>query len=181
MADNETGESEGDARDEIHEPEPQLRHGVPQAFDPMGVELLFPNADQLLDLIETLGHEGFAMLLDVCGADYLTHPGRTTLPDGVTPERFEVVYTLVSHVERRRLRLRVQVAESDPTVPSVAHMHPGAENAERETYDMFGIVFADHPDLSRILLPDDWEGHPLRKDFAVGRIPVQFKGAPAPR
>ena len=71
MADNETGESEGDARDEIHEPEPQLRHGVPQAFDPMGVELLFPNADQLLDLIETLGHEGFAMLLDVCGAMYV--------------------------------------------------------------------------------------------------------------
>ena len=65
-----------------------------------------------------------------------------------------------------------------PSSPSLFELHPGTEAMEREAYDMFGIVFTGHPDLTRILMPDDWEGHPLRKDYGVGRIPVQFKGAP---
>jgi NADH-quinone oxidoreductase subunit C len=75
----------------------------------------------------------------------------------------------------------VQIPESDLTCPSIFSIYPGTENMEREAYDMFGIVFTDHPDMTRILMPEDWEGHPLRKDYGVGRVPVQFKEAPGPR
>jgi NADH-quinone oxidoreductase subunit C len=70
----------------------------------------------------------------------------------------------------------VQVPAVEPTLPSIAAIHPGAEYAEREVYDMFGVVFDGHPDLTRILMPDEWVGHPLRKDESSGRIQVQFKG-----
>jgi NADH-quinone oxidoreductase subunit C len=78
-----------------------------------------------------------------------------------------------------RLRARTQVPEADPSVASVFGLYPGTEAMEREVWDMFGIAFDGHPDLTRILMPEDWDGHPLRKDFAQGRIPVQFKGAPS--
>jgi NADH-quinone oxidoreductase subunit C len=73
------------------------------------------------------------------------------------------------------------VPEADPTIASLFPVHPGSEALEREVFDMFGIVFDGHPDLTRILMPEDWEGHPLRKDYAIGRIPVQFKAAPRTR
>jgi NADH:ubiquinone oxidoreductase subunit C len=92
-----------------------------------------------------------------------------------------VVVNLLDHLERRRIRVRLQVSESEPVVPSLFHLHPSVQNAERETYDLFGIRFEGHPDMTRILLPDDWDGHPLRKDDPSGRIPVQFKGAPSAR
>ena len=98
---------------------------------------------------------------------------------GVRPERFEVVVNLLSMPRRERIRLRVQVPESDAVLPSLFDVHPGTEAHERETYDMFGITFDGHPDMTRILMPEDWNGHPLRKDYAIGRIPVQFKGSPS--
>jgi NADH-quinone oxidoreductase subunit C len=67
------------------------------------------------------------------------------------------------------------VPEDDPTVPSLFGIYPGTEAMEREAYDLLGILFSGHPDLTRILLPEDWEGHPLRKDHSIGRVPVQFK------
>ena len=73
--------------------------------------------------------------------------------------------------------MRVQVSAEEPTVPSLFDLWPGAEAMEREVFDMFGITFTDHPDHSRILMPEDWNGHPLRKDYAIGSIPVQFKAA----
>ena len=82
---------------------------------------------------------------------------------------------------RQRVRIRVQVPESDPTSTAITDIYPGTDAMEREAYDMLGIVFADHPDMTRILMPEDWEGHPLRKDYGVGRVPVQFKEAPGPR
>lgn len=91
-------------------------------------------------------------------------------------ERFEVVVALRT-VAGDRLRLRVQVPEHDPVCPTLFEVHPGTEAAEREVFDMFGITFVGHPDPSRILMPEDWIGHPLRKDDAAARIPVQFKAA----
>jgi NADH-quinone oxidoreductase subunit C len=155
---------------------PQL-HGCPVA-QTHGQEVIHPTREQYLDVAKALADEGYTMALDLCGVDYLQHMGRP-LPEGVVPERFEVVVQLLDIGNRRRTRLRVQVPESAPTLDSLFDLHPGTEAAERETYDMFGIEFENHPDLSRILMPEDWEGHPLRKDYDIGRIPVQFKEANA--
>ncbi|MCB1004052.1 MAG: NADH-quinone oxidoreductase subunit C [Acidimicrobiales bacterium] len=161
--------------------EPERVHGALVTHGPDGLVVLHPDRDALVDLVEALGADGFHQCLDVAGVDYLRHPGRNDLPEGVAPERFEVVVHLMSHTERRRLRIRVQVPADDPTCPSLFDLHPGVEAMEREAYDLFGIAFDGHPDLTRILMPEDWTGHPLRKDYAIGAIPVQFKGAPAPR
>jgi len=131
-------------------------------------------------VVTGLRDEGYRLFLDVTAVDYLLHPGRT-LPEGVTAERFEVVVNVLDTSARRRARVRCQVAAHAPFVPTITDLYAGADAPEREVYDMFGIVFEGHPDLTRILMPEDWEGHPLRKDYAVGRIPVQFKGAPGTR
>ena len=99
----------------------------------------------------------------------------------VVRERYEVVVSLLCHTNRDRLRLRVQIPADDAACPSLFEVHPGTEAMEREVYDLFGIRFDGHPDLTRILMPEDWQGHPLRKDEAKGRIPVQFKGVPQGR
>ncbi len=170
MADTEAEVTEAE---EAVEAPPAERHGVP-VVAVRGVDVLFPPVDDYLRVVEALRDEGFALCVDVTAVDYLTHPGRS-LPEGVAPERYEVVVNLLSLEQRERVRVRVQVAQADPTVPSLFGFYPGTEAPEREVYDMFGIAFDGHPDLTRILMPEDWEGHPLRKDFAVGRIPVQFK------
>ena len=161
------------------EEEPARIHG---ALSTLSREQLVVHTDQAgyLDLVGSLYDDGYRVCADLTGVDYLVNLTRP-LPAGVRPERFEVVLNLLSTQDRRRIRVRAQVAEADPRLPSVFALYPGTEAMERETYDMFGIVFTDHPDPSRILMPDDWEGHPLRKDFGVGRIPVQFKGAPPAR
>jgi NADH-quinone oxidoreductase subunit C len=82
---------------------------------------------------------------------------------------------------RERVRVRCQVPESAAVLPTIIDLYAGADAPEREVFDMFGIRFDGHPDLTRILMPEDWEGHPLRKDYGVGRIPVQFKAAPGAR
>jgi NADH-quinone oxidoreductase subunit C len=110
----------------------------------------------------------------------LTYPNRA-VPAGITRERFEVTVNLLSLSKRERVRVRCQVPESDPVVPTLVDLFAGADAPEREVFDMFGIRFDGHPDLTRILMPEDWEGHPLRKDYGVGRIPVQFKAAPGAR
>jgi NADH-quinone oxidoreductase subunit C len=158
-------------------PEPELVHGVPVTWS-HGQRVLHPSREQLVAVVTALHDDGYLMCLDVTAADYLTHPGRD-LPAGIAAERFELVVTLMSHRERERVRLRVQVPGDDPTVASLFAVHPGTEAMEREVFDMFGIRFEGHPDLTRILMPEDWVGHPLRKDYDSGRIPVQFKGAPA--
>jgi len=159
--------------------EPETLHGVPVVGGP-SERVLFPGRDELVTVATALFEDGYLMCLDLTAVDYLVHPGRS-LPAGITAERFEVVVTVISHRERERIRLRVQVPAEDPTVPSLFDLHPGTEAMEREVFDMFGLSFTGHPDLTRILMPEDWVGHPLRKDYDSGRIPVQFKGAPAAR
>ena len=90
--------------------------------------------------------------------------------------RFEVVYLLTAYAPPARLRLKTRLAEADPVAPSATGLWPAADWLEREVYDLFGIRFAGHPDLTRILLPDDWEGHPLRKDYPLVEEPVEFVG-----
>ncbi len=143
-------------------------------------EVVFPTRVQYAGVVAGYRDDGFEMCADLCGVDYLSHPGRR-LPQGVTAERFEVVVNLLSLSQARRVRIRVQVPESDPVVDSLFDLYPGTEAMEREAYDLLGILFAGHPDMTRILMPEDWEGHPLRKDYGVGRVPVQFKEAPGPR
>lgn len=158
---------------------PALLHGHPTTEAP-GSTIVHTDAAGYLALCEALKADGYAMFIGVSGVDYLTHPGRA-LPEGVRPERFEVVVELLSLVRRHRVRVRCQVPESDPRVPTLFDLWAGAEAHEREVFDMFGVVFDNHPDPSRILMPEDWEGHPLRKDYATGHIPVQFKEAPSSR
>ena len=95
--------------------------------------------------------------------------------------RFDVVYQLRSLQHNDVVRLVVQVPGDDPRVPTLEGVFAGMDWHEREAFDLLGIEFEGHHDLRRILLPDDWEGHPLRKDYSVGRVPVQFKEAPGPR
>jgi len=154
--------------------------GVPVGTSIDGIEVLHPGRDRYVEVVRALKASGFETCSDLCGVDYLTYDGRR-LPEGVSAERFEVVVHLLSQAQHRRVRIRLQVPAADPVAPTLFFVYPGTENMEREAYDLFGVEFAGHPDLSRILLPDDWEGHPLRKDYAVGRVPVQFKEAPGPR
>ncbi|HUP87177.1 MAG TPA: NADH-quinone oxidoreductase subunit C [Acidimicrobiales bacterium] len=163
-----------DAPTDAPPPEPELLHGSPVITDARGQRIVFASREQYRALMEALAGDGFNFCADLCGVDYLTHPGRA-LPAGVEAERFEIVVNLVSMDHRVRVRVRVQVPESDPTVATLFEVWPGTEAMEREVWDMFGVAFDGHPDLTRILMPEDWEGHPLRKDYAIGRVPVQFK------
>jgi NADH-quinone oxidoreductase subunit C len=95
-------------------------------------------------------------------------------------DRLHVVYHLTSMTFRRRIRLEVTVGVDDAHLPSVVSVYPTADWQEREAWDMFGIVFDGHPALTRILMPDDWEGHPQRKDYPLGGIAVEYKGASIP-
>jgi len=122
--------------------------------------------DDLVGFVEAARDEGFRMFVDLCGVDYLQRS-----------PRFEVVIELLSLDPPSRLRILVGVPGDAPTLPSITGVFPGADFYERETFDLFGIVFEGHPDLTRLLLPDDWEGHPMRKDSPVGSVPVQFKGS----
>jgi NADH-quinone oxidoreductase subunit C len=153
----------------------RLWHGCP-VVESLGAVVVHCNREDYLALCRGLRDEGYAMPVGVTGVDYLTHPGRT-LPEGIRAERLEVVVELVSLELRKRVRVRCQVPGADPSVPSLYDIWPGTEAHERETYDMFGIRFEGHPDLSRILMPEDWEGHPLRKDYDTGHVPVSFKEA----
>ncbi|ORM34040.1 NADH-quinone oxidoreductase subunit C [Williamsia sp. 1135] len=109
----------------------------------------------------------FELSLGVSGVHYPDETGR----------ELHATYPLLSITHNRRVRLEVAVPDSDPHIPSLYDIYPTCDWHERETYDFFGIIFDGHPSLTRIEMPDDWEGHPQRKDYPLGGIPVEFKGA----
>jgi NADH-quinone oxidoreductase subunit C len=125
--------------------------------------------DKILDICRYLHDDPdlqMDYLVDLCGVDY---PGRKY--------RFEVIYNLFSMKYRHRIILKALLPEEDPTIESVVSIWNGANWHERETCDMYGIIFNGHPDLRRILLPEDWEGHPLRKDYPLrGKEGWEYKG-----
>lgn len=109
------------------------------------------------------------LLADLCGLDGL---GLSLEP------RFEVVAQFIHHDNRERVTIHVPAEGDPPTVSSITSLWPTADFLEREAYDMFGIQFEGHPNLTRILMPDEWEGHPLRKDYGVGKVEVEFVPQP---
>jgi NADH-quinone oxidoreductase subunit C len=112
----------------------------------------------------------FEVCLGVNGVHYPEDKGR----------ELHAVYPLLSMTNNRRIRLEVSVPDSDAHIPSLVEVWAGNNWHERETYDMFGIIFDGHPALTRILMPDDWPGHPQRKDYPLGGIPVEYIGATVP-
>ena len=116
---------------------------------------------------EAAREAGFEICSDVTAVDWMRDRRK----------RYEVVASLLSMQHGVRLRMIASVGRENPAIASLTPIWPGAGYAEREVYDMFGIDFEGHPDLTRILMPDDWEGYPLRKDYGVGMVPVQFKGS----
>jgi NADH-quinone oxidoreductase subunit C len=158
---------------------PELLHDCPVSSS-RGQRVIHPSREQYLGLARALLDDGYHLFVDLTAVDYLLHPGRP-LPSGITPERFEVSLVVRNMDDRTVLRVRVQIPDDDPTLPSLFDLWPGAEALEREVFDLFGISFEGHPDLTRILMPEDWVGFPLRKDDPIGEIPVQFttaRGAP---
>jgi NADH-quinone oxidoreductase subunit C len=139
-----------------------------------GEMTLYVKRESLLAVMTALrGGDGlrFELLSGVSGVDY---------PDDTSGRRLHAVYQLISMTYRHPLRVEVSLSDDDPHVPSVMDIYPTADWHERETYDMFGIVFDGHHSLTRILMPDDWVGHPQRKDYPLGGIPVEYKGAQVP-
>ncbi|MDQ4102213.1 MAG: NADH-quinone oxidoreductase subunit C, partial [Actinomycetota bacterium] len=133
----------------------------------------FVAREHLLTLVSALRDDEalrFELCSSVSGVDY----------GPATAQRLHSVYHLTSMTYRRRIRLEVVVDIEDAHVPSVVEVYPTADWHERETWDMFGVVFDGHPALTRILMPDDWDGHPQRKDYPLGGIPVEYKGAEIP-
>jgi NADH-quinone oxidoreductase subunit C len=112
----------------------------------------------------------FEMCTGVSGVHYLDDAGR----------ELHAVYHLLSITHNRRVRLEVTAPDADPHVPSLVRVYPTCNWHERETWDFFGIVFDGHPALTRIQMPDDWRGHPQRKDYPLGGIPVEYRGAKIP-
>ena len=128
--------------------------------------------------------QGGWLLRDLCGVD---RSGLARVTVGATSgagfaevadDRFEIVVQLLNYERKERRTIRVTVPGDPPTVPSVAEVWPTADFMEREAFDLLGIRFDGHPNLTRILMPDDWEGHPLRKDYGVGKVPVEFVPQP---
>jgi NADH-quinone oxidoreductase subunit C len=138
-------------------------------LDETTVEVGKENLVEILSFLKKMPEPGYGTLVDLTGVDYLAPIKRT-----------KVVYLIQNPENHLRIRIIVFVPR-DEALPSVSGLWQGAEWYERELFDLFGVRFEGHPSLSRILMPDDWEGHPLRRDYSLTEEPVQFKHGVKPK
>ena len=167
------GEALGGAGSDVAEGFPAISDAIEQVVVDRGELTLHIKPERIAEVARVLRDDPslrFELCSSVSGVDYL----------GVDPRRLHAVYQLTSLTYRRRIRLESAVTAEDPHLPSVTTVYPTADWQEREAYDMFGIVYDGHPNLTRILMPDDWEGFPQRKDYPLGGVPVEYKGAEIP-
>ena len=158
-------------RIEIQKIREQYPEAIEEIYEFRGDTWIYIRPDYLLRVCQLLRDDpdlNYLYISDVMGIDWLPK-----WQAGEKPKRFEVVYNLYSPVSFQRIFLKVRVNEGE-RVPSVTPIWEGANYPEREVYDMFGIPFEGHPNLKRILMPDDWVGHPLRKDFPLGGEEIPF-------
>jgi NADH-quinone oxidoreductase subunit C len=165
-----------EVNDALAEAYPGFDDAVYRVVVDRGELTFFVDRERIAEVCQTMRDDPalrFELLSSISGVDYLDARADD-------PARLHAVYHLTSLTFRRRVRLEVAVSPEDPRIPSVTSVYPTADWQERETYDMFGIVFDGHPGLTRILMPDDWDGHPQRKDYPLGGVPVEYKGAEIP-
>ena len=157
--------------DDLERAYPLFSDAIEKVVVDRGELTLFIKPARLVDVAKILRDQlRFEMCVGVNGIHFPEENSR----------ELHAVYTLLSITRNQRIRLEVCVSEKDPHIPSVVDVWAGANWHERETYDMFGIVFDNHPGLTRILMPDDWSGFPQRKDFPLGGIEIEYKGATVP-
>ncbi len=160
-----------DVADQLERAYPEFNDAIEKVIVDRGELTLHIKREKLVEVAKILRDKLlFEVCLGVSGVHYPEDKGR----------ELHAVYPLLSMTNNRRIRLEVSVPESDPHIPSLVEVWAGNNWHERETYDMFGIIFDGHPALTRILMPDDWPGHPQRKDYPLGGIPVEYIGATVP-
>jgi len=157
--------------DDLERAYPEFADAIEKVVVDRGELTLHVEREKLVDVARVLRDKLlFEMCMGVNGVHYPNENGR----------ELHAVYPLLSITNNRRIRLEVSCPDSDPHIPSLVEVWAGNNWHERETYDMFGIIFDGHPALTRILMPDDWQGHPQRKDYALNGIAVEYKGAETP-
>ncbi|GIJ23379.1 NADH-quinone oxidoreductase subunit C [Micromonospora lutea] len=162
-----------EVRDALEEAYPAFGEAIEKVVVDRGELTLHIRPERIAEVCQVMRDDPalrFELCSSVSGVDYL----------GADARRLHVVYQLTSMTYRRQVRLEAAVSVEEPHLPSVTSVYPTADWQERETYDMFGVIFDGHPALTRILMPDDWEGHPQRKDYPLGGVPVEYKGAEIP-
>ncbi|MGZ4633456.1 MAG: NADH-quinone oxidoreductase subunit C [Actinomycetes bacterium] len=167
------GQGFDEVADELQRAYPEYRDAVEAVVVDRGEVTFHVRREHLLGFVQALRDDPalrYEMCLGVSGVHFPEQTGR----------ELHAVYHLLSVTHNRRVRVEVSVPDGDPHVPSVVAVYPTADWHERETWDFFGIEFDGHPALTRILMPDDWPGHPQRKDYPLGGIPVEYKGAQIP-
>ena len=162
-----------DVADDLERAYPEFSQAIERVVVDRGELTLHIKREKLVEVAQMLRDTEslrFEICMGVNGVHYPEESGR----------ELHAVFPLLSMTHNRRIRLEVSVPDSDPDLPSLVEVWPSNNWHERETYDMFGIVFDGHPGLTRILMPDDWPGHPQRKDYPLGGIEIEYKGATVP-
>ena len=162
-----------DVADDLERAYPEFSQAIERVVVDRGELTLHIKREKLVEVAQKLRDTEslrFEICMGVNGVHYPEESGR----------ELHAVFPLLSMTHNRRIRLEVSVPDSDPHLPSLVEVWPSNNWHERETYDMFGIVFDGHPGLTRILMPDDWPGHPQRKDYPLGGIEIEYKGATVP-